>query len=121
MYPRRFVRRWMPLAVLGSALASPWAVAGNCPESDLAPLPDCAPVELTNEDRNYSVRNQCDFPIMAVLKSTTGAEAVFFLDPGEVDAASLPEEMAVESIRCCKSESPPYFCTASDAHQSRKG
>ena len=120
MYTRLLIRPMFSLTVLCAALGGPSAAASSCPDTDRTSMPDCAPVDLSNEDRNYNVNNNCDFKIMGVVTSSTGAEGTFYLEPGEVDFASLPEDMTVDSIRCCKAEQPHYFCTAKDAYVNRK-
>lgn len=105
------VNAWVPLALFCTVLAGP-AVASACLEGERRAMPECASVELSNDDRNYSIANGCDFKMMAVITVTSAEEATIYLDPGETDFSSLREEIAVESVKCCTAEEPEYSCTA---------
>ena len=105
------IRFWSTLIAAAWAMAVSSAAAASCPAGNTVEMPSCASVSLTNNDRNYDVRNNCPFSMMIAVRVNTGDEVTVYLQPGANDFASLPEGVTVDAIQCCTFEDPDYKCS----------
>lgn len=114
MYLSQVCRHATSLAVLSLAFAGTLAVASACPQPDRRSMPDCALPDITNNNQNYTIKNNCEFKIKVVITAEDGEEVAIPIDPGKHDFASLPDYNPIGSISCCADEHPPYYCTRED-------